>query len=268
MARSAFILHQGSPGSRELRRAGILDWFGVHCQFGQASQLEGMDGFDSECAVFGSLPAIAEMFRHAANHSASLPSVRCYAYVDDDRTLSVNALQSLVTHANLSLQTAPTDNLPVSISKDLPDLTGPMAGLSFALQLKTEDALLTGVPIGDPAFTTIISASSAAVFVNFARNGVSVFLNASSQMVDIDQPVGRGYYDVKDHFCSVVPLVMFIKFAFRDVAWRPQELSACLIIDDPLLQSNYGFCDFSKLRDLMERNEFTTNIAFIPWNWR
>ncbi len=48
----------------------------------------------------------------------------------------------------------------------------------------------------------------------------------------------------------------------------PQELGACLIIDDPLLRSHYGFCDFPKLRNLMRRHSFTTNIAFIPWNWR
>jgi len=34
---------------------------------------------------------------------------------------------------------------------------------------------------------------------------------------------------------------MFIKFVFRDVAWRPSELGACLIIDDPLLRPHYGF---------------------------
>jgi hypothetical protein len=61
---------------------------------------------------------------------------------------------------------------------------------------------------------------------------------------------------------------MFIQFAFRDVAWRARELGACLIIDDPLLKLQYGFCDFKKLRDLMVENGFTTNIAFIPWNWR
>ena len=117
-------------------------------------------------------------------------------------------------------------------------------------------------------FTAIMVARDAPVFVNFRHHSVSIFFCATSQVVDIDHPVGRGFYDVKDHFCSAVSLVMFIKFVFRDVAWRPQELSACLIIDDPLLKLNYGFCDFSKLRDLMKQNQFTTNIAFIPWNWR
>lgn len=86
-------------------------------------------------------------------------------------------------------------------------------------------------------------------------------------MLDIDQSVDR-FYDIKKHFFSVVPLVMFIKFYFPDVAWHPLELSACLIIDDPLLKLNYGFCDFARLGELMQEHQFTTNIAFIPWNWR
>jgi hypothetical protein len=55
---------------------------------------------------------------------------------------------------------------------------------------------------------------------------------------------------------------------FPDVAWHAQETGACLIIDDPLLKPKYGFCNFAELRDLMQRFGFTTNIAFIPWNWR
>jgi hypothetical protein len=55
---------------------------------------------------------------------------------------------------------------------------------------------------------------------------------------------------------------------FPEVAWQPQELGACLIIDDPLLKNRYGFCNFESLRELMRQHGFTTNIAFIPWNWR
>ena len=87
-------------------------------------------------------------------------------------------------------------------------------------------------------------------------------------MIDIDQPIAKGFYDVKDQFCSAVPIVMFIKSMFPGVAWRPQELGACLIIDDPLLRNRYGFCNFENLRELMRQHGFTTNIAFIPWNWR
>jgi len=149
------------------------------------------------------------------------------------------------------------------------DVAGPMAGLKLSLRLRREDAVLTGAPAGgESMFARVISAGDAPVFLRCQHNGAPVFFCTSAQMVDIDQPVVQGFYDVKDHFCSVVPLVMFIRCMFPDVAWRPQELGACLIVDDPLLKPKYGFCNFTKLRDLMRGHGFTTNIAFIPWNWR
>src|SRR5262249_29497630 len=83
-----------------------------------------------------------------------------------------------------------------------------------------------------------------------------------------DKPITAGYFDIKPYFCSLVPFVMFTLWAFRDVAWQPLETGACLIIDDPLLKPTYGFCDFNVLLALMKRHDFTTNVAFIPWNWR
>lgn len=43
---------------------------------------------------------------------------------------------------------------------------------------------------------------------------------------------------------------------------------ACVIIDDPLLRENYGFLNYRKLLELMDRHNFFTTIAFIPFNFR
>jgi hypothetical protein len=42
---------------------------------------------------------------------------------------------------------------------------------------------------------------------------------------------------------------------------------ACIIIDDPLLKENYGYLNYRKLLSLMDRHNFFTTIAFIPWNY-
>lgn len=42
---------------------------------------------------------------------------------------------------------------------------------------------------------------------------------------------------------------------------------ACLIIDDPLLTRNYGFIDYKKLLSLMDKYNFHTSIAFVPYNY-
>jgi hypothetical protein len=150
----------------------------------------------------------------------------------------------------------------------MPDVTGPMSGLEFSTRLRSEDCVLAGVAGEELGVSTIISAGGAPVFVRFDHGSTPVFVCSSSYMIDLDQAVEQSYYDVKDHFCSVVPLLIFVRLMFPTGAWQPQELGACLIIDDPLLRPRYGSCDFERLLNLMRQYEFTTNIAFIPWNWR
>ena len=43
---------------------------------------------------------------------------------------------------------------------------------------------------------------------------------------------------------------------------------ATIIIDDPLLRGNYGFLNYKRLLDLMDKHNFHTAIAFIPWNYK
>lgn len=43
---------------------------------------------------------------------------------------------------------------------------------------------------------------------------------------------------------------------------------ANIIIDDPLLRENYGFLNYRKLLNLMDRYNFHVTVAFIPWNYK
>jgi hypothetical protein len=270
LASIAIILHEGSPGPREIRLSRILDFFGVPFKEVDVSKLADMERSSLDYVVFGSIQVVAAALNQErrVNPQVSRPAA-FYAYADDERDFCARALRSLFRDAKLSLQEAPAGNHLLCVSGELAEFAGPMASLTFSSPLRGEDSVLIGAPAdGESMFATVISAGGAAVFLRFQHQGIPVYFCTSSQIVDIDQPVGRGYYDVKDHFCSVVPLVMFIRFIFRDLAWRPQELGACLIIDDPLLRPQYGFCNFESLRDLMRQYGFTTNIAFIPWNWR
>ncbi|NPU84687.1 MAG: hypothetical protein HPY65_09385 [Syntrophaceae bacterium] len=47
-----------------------------------------------------------------------------------------------------------------------------------------------------------------------------------------------------------------------------QAYHASVIIDDPLLRENYGFLNFRKLLELMDKHNFFTSIAFIPFNYK
>lgn len=271
MARRALILHKGISGPQEVRLGRILDFFGIPWEAVAVSKLAETEKSPTECAVFGSVKAVAAAMevKRGANESI-LRAAAFYLYSNDERRACERAIQSLCGGTSWSLQEVPAGTVSfIKVSEELVELAGPMAGLEVSAHLGSEDSILVCSEDGQGSgFTTIISANGAPVFVRFQQGGVPGFLCTSPEMVDIDQPVSRGYYDVKDHFCAIVPLVMFLTWAFPAVIWRPQELGACLMIDDPLLKSHYGSCDFSKLRDLMRRYSFTTNIAFIPWNWR
>jgi hypothetical protein len=270
MARTAIILYLHRPGSRELRLGHILDFFGVPYREVDVSELSEIELNSPDYVAFGSIQAVAAAIKQTpSGKGGSSQSVAFYAYTDDERDLCVNALRSLSGNSNLSLKDAPAGNESICVSRERSEIAGPMVGLTLKSTLRREDSVLTGVPEGEKSlFAAVISAGRACTFLRFERDGVPLFFCTSSYMVDIDEPIARGFYDVKDHFFSVAPLVMFIRFFLQPVAWRPQELGACLIVDDPLLRLNYGFCDFVKLRDLMRQYGFTTNIAFIPWNWR
>ena len=270
MARLAIIAYQGNSGPREVRLGGILDFFGVPWQMVETSHLGELTTDSLEYALFGTIRTVAFILRQSqrAMLVAGRP-IAVYAYAEDDPRLCEEALKWLFEDANVSLQAPPAEKLTIGVSYEYANLTGPMTGINFTSQLASEDSVLMGVLAGEASmFATLVSAGNAQMFVRYQHKFAPVFLCTSSRIVDIDEPVRQGFYDIKDHFCSVVPLVMFIKHVFPDLAWGPAELGACLVIDDPLLKPTYGFCNFSKLRDLMQEHQFTTNIAFIPWNWR
>jgi hypothetical protein len=266
----AIILIEDDLTRSQLRLSRVLDFFGVPWETVDVSKLADIEKSAQGHVVFGLAETVAAALKQEQRTTHAL--VRCaafYIYPGDDRSASTHGLQFLCGEAGFSLQEAPAGDLSIRISRELADVAGPMAGLEVSSRLRREDAVVVGgVASGESRFATVISAGGAPVFLRFERNGIPVFFSASSFMVDIDQIVGPGFYDVKEHFCSAVPLVMFLKLMFQDVAWRPQELGACLIVDDPLLKQRYGHCDFENLRDLMRQHGFTTNVAFIPWNWR
>jgi hypothetical protein len=264
----AIIFHEGSLGPKELRLKRILDFFGVPCKEVDVSEIDGREPPSLDYAAIGSIVAIAAVLNQLGRSTLQFrrPSA-VYAYANERQDVSLKALQSLFAGARISFQPLPAGEYSLGIDGDLTDIPGPMAGLTFPSGLKDELAILIDAGV-ERGVENIISAGGAPVFIRFHHCGIPAYFCTNSKIVDIDEPVTRSYYDIKDHFCSAAPLVMFIRFNFQEVAWRPQELGGCLIIDDPLLRSKYGYCDFENLRDLMRQHGFTTNIAFIPWNWR
>lgn len=112
----------------------------------------------------------------------------------------------------------------------------------------------------------LIGAANKVAFLKATWNDVPVFVS-SERLIDIDAELTTPNFDVRDHFFSAVPVVSYIRWAFAHSSWTAPEASACLIIDDPLLRTRYGFLRFREFLGLMKHLRFSTSIAFIPWNW-
>lgn len=269
MARLAILLCEGAPAIEQVLLARTLDFFAVPWQFAQVSSFFEAGADDQGQVVFGSVAAVATALEQtvAVEHCTERHTV-FYAYADQDRSATEQGIRSLLGDPHVMLRDAPDGVVPVQVSSRPEDQTGPMAGIVAHVHMRREDALLGGHEGPGTRIAAIISANGAPIYLRVQRGSIPIYFCTSRYVVDLDQEIDAGFYDVKEHFCSAVPLLLFIRLMFQQVAWHSQELGACLIIDDPLLRRRYGCCDFGTIQRLMQEYGFTTNIAFIPWNWQ
>ena len=262
------VIVAGSERSIDDRLDRLFDFFGVSRDWLTPPQLlaGGVDTDDkARRVVFASLNSLAELgtdgWRSVARNASAIYLFANESAVDD-RPLRYLGGEFTGT----SLVPAPVRICSMAVASDLGQLDGPMSGITVSARPRAEDWTIRD---DRPSFfNTLLSIDGSPAFVQFAHDGVPVFFCASAALIDIDRPVSGPFFDVKEYFCSIVPLIMFMRWAFGDSMWRPLENGACLIIDDPLLKPRYGYCDFGRLLELMKVHGFTTNVAFIPWNWR
>ena len=68
-------------------------------------------------------------------------------------------------------------------------------------------------------------------------------------------------------FLRLAPAMMFAKYSAGARGWHAPAHYANLTIDDPWLRQPYGYVDYKGLLEEMEKHNFHTTIAFIPWNY-
>ena len=157
--------------------------------------------------------------------------------------------------------------LPSGISRmTLTACAAPCAISAYSLRPPNCAAATSSIRM-ESSLTPLIAGEDKAAFLKLNCNGLPVFVS-SERLIDIDAELTTFNFDIRDHFFSAVPFVSYIRWAFPCSSWHAPETSACLVIDDPLLKPTHGFVDFQELLSLMKRHKFSTNIAFIPWNWR
>ena len=84
---------------------------------------------------------------------------------------------------------------------------------------------------------------------------------------DGDIAVQRTSDSVEDAFEKVAAEMIYVKHIAGKRGWHALHHYANLTIDDPWLREPYGNLSYEGLLKEMEKHDFHTTIAFIPWNY-
>jgi hypothetical protein len=272
----AILLTDGSASLENDNIAKVLRFFGVPWRALTMTELLAHDGGYHESSSKFRLLCSAETFlRLVEECERSAEGIRfwqqrvhsAFVYAGKDSGVLQKLIRRITSDDQASLRQMNGGAGEWVVSNSLAEFCGVMSGLRIP---EAGTAVGAGPVIGasERNVTAIISTDRGATFVKVEHHTVPVFLSTFGSIVDINDELNAGNFDVRNHIGSAVPVVLYVKWAFAETCWNAPEANACLVIDDPLLKPSYGFINFQELLGLMERHRFSTNIAFIPWNWR
>ena len=276
MTEPALLLMDGSGSGQERRVGRVLQFFGVSSRNVLAAEVAFANPAGGLTSRKPRVLCSAEVFLRGIESwgqkpawkqwwTQSLHSAFIYQGGNQD---SLQRLARILTGDNKAvLHAIDTSAGDFVVSHELSDFCGFMASIRVAAN-KTNTNGNFVLRTAKRDVVNIISVGDVAAFLKFEHKGVPVFLSTSREIIDLDAELKSQNFNVRDHFLSTVPLVLYIKWAFAETCWNAPETNACLVIDDPVLKSTHGFVDFQELLFLMKRHKFSSNIAFIPWNWR
>jgi hypothetical protein len=272
----ALLLHGHNLSSNDRNLAALLDFFGVPWSSVTLDEVARDRALPSNLAkgkscILSSASQMAIALQGVeASNGALPPWIRdvdsVYVYAFQDSLPCQKLLRLLTKEPGANIRNLNGQNAFMSVTSDFPEMCKPMSGIRVQAKLNEGD-LVFDLRHPRDGFQSIITADQGTIFCGIMYDGVRFYLNACCNTIDLTRPVAK-YFDVKDFFSSAVPPTMYLKWACRDVCWNSAETSACLIVDDPLLKSRYGFLQFREALDLMDKQDFATTIGFIPWNWR
>ena len=272
----AIILDDSALSIKGRRIARILGFLGVVWRRATTAELSALSRakkeISSQWRLFCSSDILLHFIERCERDSGYLHFWKnevhsVFVYAGDDPEVLSKLIQRLTGENGTVVSRIRRNSQDITLSEELEDFCGVMSGVRATATTIDSDA--------DVVFdnskgkgTSIISLDYGEAFVKIEYNRVSIFLSSSKEIIDIDAELTSQNFDVRKHFLTTVPLVLYIKWAFAETCWNAPQTNACLVIDDPVLKHRHGFVDFQELLSLMKQHKFSTNIAFIPWNWR
>jgi hypothetical protein len=274
MREQAVLVTGDRPSIDDGRAKGLLEFFGVPYETRKAADFPLLESSQAQSNTKCRLVCAADIFARLMEERQSTSVGRqefaqvvhsVFLYPTNNSAGFAKVVSDL-SGTKISIHKGAGSEIEWCIADDPGGVCGAMRGL----RVGPTPAALEGCDVfhaNGSSVTPLIAAGNKAAFLKLTCNSVPVFAS-SERLIDIDAALATPNFDVRDHLFSAVPAVSYIRWAFVHSAWGAPEANACLVIDDPLLKSRYGFVRFRELLALMKQHRFSTSIAFIPWNWR
>ena len=249
----------------------IVDFFGIESRFVDARGLATVDPTTVSHGTPYSVLVPASHLAPVVGAGGGLPPLlrraeSVFVFGFDRSESSRGLLRALTSRPAADCAVRPVTGRRLAVTPKRPDICGSLSGLTVPLNATDDAHAFDGVR-GCEDFSSLIGDDAGDVFFACRREGVPLLVSVAGPVLDIDEAPRASFFDVRDCFSSVVPLVAFLKREFPAAFGAPDVLGATLIVDDPSLKRRYGFLDFEGVLAAMRRHDFSTTIAFIPWNW-
>ncbi|PYK47652.1 MAG: hypothetical protein DME51_13265 [Verrucomicrobia bacterium] len=293
MRAEALLLSSGGLSLESANMAKVLRFFGVPSR--AAAVTEFLDytrldrGSSAKSRALCSSDIFFKLIRELKDNSEAIRLWRerahsVFVYAGNDSEILQKLLQTLTGDEGSVICKMSPSVADIAVSDCLDEFSGVMAGVRVtASGSKTDSDLVLNA--SKRSTVNIISLGGGAVFSKFEYEGVPIFLSTSREIIDIDAELTSQNFDVREHFLSAVPLVLYVKWAFAETCWNAPETNACLVIDDPVLKSTHAVsvhgCDHTRAEfgsssqrrlywkaqqalERMNRHQSTTGIRHDP----
>lgn len=152
------------------------------------------------------------------------------------------------------------------VSRNHKEITRELSGVSFG-PINNKIDFTLNIDASSKDILPIISINRHPFFLGIRKGACTIFLAACKGIIDIDKKLPKPH-NIKPYFSEIVPSMLFLKYIFKDSCWHNEKTFANFIIDDPLLKERYGFLNYRLLLKIMDQYNFSSTIAFIPWNFK
>jgi hypothetical protein len=145
------------------------------------------------------------------------------------------------------------------------EFTHQLAGSQyFGKRVSASAAVFDGLS-KEPSALPLITIEDKPSFLCVQRQNCNLFFTTIS---DLPKPQQRVFEesDLEGFYDALLPVLVFLRAAFRESCWHGGGKAARLIIDDPALRRKYGCLDFSALFNSLRKHRYAASVAYIPWN--